>query len=197
MRLPLRLSAKGLELSEDEQALLRAAADKLTTFFDRVMGCRVTVSTPNRRPQSPETRPLTYTVRIDLTVPGDELVVRRQAEPELETAIQEAFRAAGRRLQDYAVRLGSAQPPEARTEPARGKVLRIMSWEGYGFLEAADGHEVYFHRNSVLHGGFERLEPGTEIRFSEEEGREGPQASTVEIARARKAGRGISRSRRR
>lgn len=197
MRLPLRLSAKGLELSEGEQAILRAAADKLTTFFDRVMGCRVTVSTPNRRPQSPETRPITYTVRIDLTVPGGELVVKRQAEPDLETAIQEAFRAAGRRLQDYAVRLGSAPSPEARTEPARGKVLRIMPWEGYGFLEAVDGHEVYFHRNSVLHGGFERLEPGTEVRFSEEEGREGPQASTVEIARARKAGRGVSRSRRR
>jgi cold shock CspA family protein len=33
----------------------------------------------------------------------------------------------------------------------------------------------------VLHPGFERLAIGTEVRFTEEAGEQGPQASTVAI----------------
>ena len=39
----------------------------------------------------------------------------------------------------------------------------------------------YFHRNSVLHGGFERLRIGSKVRFIEEPGEKGPQASTVTL----------------
>jgi cold shock CspA family protein len=40
---------------------------------------------------------------------------------------------------------------------------------------------VYFHRNSVLHGDFDRLSVGTEVRFSPEDGENGPQASSVQV----------------
>jgi cold shock CspA family protein len=39
--------------------------------------------------------------------------------------------------------------------------------------------EIYFHRDSVLHDAFDRLAIGTEVTFVEEEGKKGPQASTV------------------
>jgi cold shock CspA family protein len=45
----------------------------------------------------------------------------------------------------------------------------------------SDERQVYFHRNSVLHGDFERLAIGTEVRFSAEDGDDGPQASSVQI----------------
>ena len=51
----------------------------------------------------------------------------------------------------------------------------------FGFLEAADGHEVYFHRNSVLDGAFSLLAVGTHVAFAEEMGDKGPQASTVKL----------------
>lgn len=57
----------------------------------------------------------------------------------------------------------------------------LVPEEGYGFLETPDGHEIHFHRNSVLHPGFDRLEIGTEVRFAEELGEKGVQASTVAI----------------
>lgn len=41
-------------------------------------------------------------------------------------------------------------------------------------------HEVYFHRNSVLHGDFDLLAVGTEVRYFEELGDDGPQATTVQ-----------------
>ena len=45
--------------------------------------------------------------------------------------------------------------------------------ETFGFLEAADGHEIYFHKNSVLNDGFSHLVPGSRVAFFEESGREG------------------------
>ena len=52
----------------------------------------------------------------------------------------------------------------------------------YGLIHTSDGREVYFHRNSVLNGGFDQLELGTPVRFAEEMGEEGPQASTVQLS---------------
>lgn len=163
--------------------MIRTHADKLETFFSRVMGCRVTVSVPNRWPQG---GPLTHRVRIDLTVPRGELVVKRQAHVNLLDAIQDAFHVAGRRLQDYTRELPDGDPPEARSQPGRARVVRLFPWEGYGFLQTDDGREIYFHRNSVLHSGFDRLEVGTEVRYAEEEGDNGPQATTIEIRRRRR-----------
>jgi cold shock CspA family protein len=40
---------------------------------------------------------------------------------------------------------------------------------------------IYFHRNSVLKNAFDRLEIGSEVRFSEEAGEQGPQASSVTL----------------
>jgi cold shock CspA family protein len=45
--------------------------------------------------------------------------------------------------------------------------------ETLGFLEAADGHEIYFHKSSVLNDGFPHLVPGSRVAFFEESGREG------------------------
>lgn len=178
MQMPLKIVAQGLELTAQEAGIIRTHAAKLEKFFDRVVGCRVTVSVPNRWPQA---NPMVYVVRIDLTVPGEELVIRRQPQETLLDAIQDAFQVAGRRLQDYAGRLTTPEAPEQRERAQRARVSRLLPWEGYGFLEAPDGHEVYFHRNSVLHGGFDRLEVGVEVRFVEEEGEKGAQASTVEL----------------
>ncbi|MGE5721197.1 MAG: cold-shock protein, partial [Sphingomonadales bacterium] len=57
---------------------------------------------------------------------------------------------------------------------------RIDTSGEFGFLETDDGSEIYFHRNSVLNHGFAHLKPGSKVRYVEELGNEGPQASTVE-----------------
>ena len=48
-------------------------------------------------------------------------------------------------------------------------------------LANSDGGEIYFHRNSVTNGGFDKLAIGDEVRFvaQHSESAEGPQASTV------------------
>ena len=62
-----------------------------------------------------------------------------------------------------------------------GTVARLDPSGEFGFLESSDGHEVYFHRNSVVDDAFSHLAVGTRVTFAEEEGEKGPQASTVKL----------------
>jgi ribosomal subunit interface protein len=100
MKLPLQIAARGVELGSETEALIRQHAEKLDRYYDRIMGMRVMVEVPQRQMGEP----IVHNVHIDITVPGGEVVVKRQAHPELHTAIQRAFEAARRQLQEYARR---------------------------------------------------------------------------------------------
>ena len=64
---------------------------------------------------------------------------------------------------------------KATRRPADRTVKKLDPSGEFGFLEAADGHEVYFHRNSVLDGAFSRLAVGaSHVTFAEEMGEKGP-----------------------
>jgi ribosomal subunit interface protein len=100
MQIPLQIAARGIELGDETEALIRRYAEKLERYYDRIMGIRVMVEVPQRQMGEP----IMHNVRCDITVPGGEVVVKRQSHAELHTAIQRAFEAARRRLQDYARR---------------------------------------------------------------------------------------------
>src|SRR4030067_658036 len=117
-----------------------------------------------------------------MPVPGSELVVKREPHEDLYVAIRDAFDAARRQLEEHVRRQREAPKTEtAREAPAYARVARLLSAQDHGFLETHDGREVYFHRNSVLNGGFDRLKVGVEVRYTEELGEKGPQASTVAL----------------
>jgi cold shock CspA family protein len=81
-------------------------------------------------------------------------------------------------LQDYVRKLrGEVKHHEPAL--ADGKIERIFPYEGYGFILTDDNREIYFDANSVLDKPFENLEVGRKVRFFEERGEKGPQASTV------------------
>ena len=84
-----------------------------------------------------------------------------------------------RQLEDYARRQRLAV--KQHELPPHAKVSKLFPQEGYGFIETADGRDVYFHRDSVLHDAFDRLHIGTEVSFAEETGAKGPQATTVHL----------------
>lgn len=177
---------------------VREEAAKLDTFYNRITSCRVVVEIPHRHRR----RGYLYHVVVDLVVPGSELVVKREPslqgsirqtrEPknekhlevkaphkELRLAVNHAFKAAGRRLEDYVRRQRGAV--KTHEPPPRARVTTLVPEKGYGFLQTPEGREIYFHRHSILHGGFDRLSIGTRVSFVEELGEKGPQASTVRI----------------
>jgi cold shock CspA family protein/ribosome-associated translation inhibitor RaiA len=175
MELPVLIATRNITLAVSEEEAIRREARKLETFADRITSCRVMVETPHRRGNEG----VQYLVRIDLTLPGRELVVKRQPQAQLRTALQDAFDVAKRQVQDYVRRRRGFVKTYLPVDHAR--VRTLFQWEGYGFLEDHQGREIYFHRNSVLNGAFDRLTEGAEVRFVEEEGNEGPQASTVTL----------------
>jgi cold shock CspA family protein/ribosome-associated translation inhibitor RaiA len=199
-RFPVLISSRNTDPSTQTEEWIQEEATKLERFYDKILHCRVVVEVPHRHQRSGSR----YHVRIDLTVPGGELVVRREPSlhgsiqhtlgtrmakhlevrvphRELRQAIDDAFRAMGRRLEDYARR----QRGDVKThEPLpQARVSKLLPAESYGFLETPGGREIYFHRNSVLNEAFRHLKIGTTVTFVEEEGAKGPQASTVKRLR--------------
>jgi cold shock CspA family protein/ribosome-associated translation inhibitor RaiA len=202
MKSPLQITFRNLPPSDAIENSIRERASKLESFYDRIMSCGVIVEAPHRHHRKGKA----YEVRIDLALPGGELVINRApkrlraaklrlaeqpdkyiveghepskhaAHTDVYVAIRDAFNAAGRKLQDYARRQSLAV--KLHEIPDQGRVMKLFPEERYGFLETPDGRELYFHGNSVLHPGFDRLAVGTEVHFAEEQGEKGPQASTV------------------
>lgn len=96
MNLPFELIQKEISLTPAAADGVRARAEQLDRFCGRIMRSRVTVEGPSRHH-----RQGTYSVTIDLTVPGREIVVRKKAEANLDLALKDAFAAAGRQLEDH------------------------------------------------------------------------------------------------
>jgi cold shock CspA family protein/ribosome-associated translation inhibitor RaiA len=175
VRRSLQLVLRDISPSAAVEAYIRERAARLEQFHRGILSCRVVVEAPVRHHRTGGP----FTVRIVLKVPGGELVVDRQIGSDLYVVIRDAFDAARRRLEDYARRRrGAVKTHEAGLW---ARVAKLFPEEGHGFLETRSGREIYFHRNSVLNPGFERLEVGSDVRFVEERGEQGPQASTVKI----------------
>ena len=202
MEIPLHITFRNMPRSQAIEDNVREKVSKLECFYDRIMSCRVIVEAPHRHHRKGKA----YEVRIDLTVPGDELVInhspkrlkaaesrlaegpeatliethepsKHAAHADVYVAIRDAFNAAGRKLQDHARRRSGAV--KLHEYSPRARVAKLFPEEKYGFIETPDGREIYFHGNSVLQPGFDHLEVGAEVYFSEEQGEKGPQASTV------------------
>jgi ribosomal subunit interface protein len=100
MKLPLQITARNVSLSEAAENAIREKAAKLETFHDNTTACRVLVEVPHRH----KNHGMTYNVNIDITVPGNEIVVKREPNEDLYVAIRDSFDAARRQLKEIAAR---------------------------------------------------------------------------------------------
>jgi len=181
MQVPLQIDFQNMDRSDAVEARVRERVDKLEQFFDRITACRVTVIAPHRHHRKGKL----YEVRVDLDVPGKNVLVthagpKNHAHEDVYVALRDAFNAAQRQLEDHSRKV--RQKVKHHEEPTVGAVVRLFAYEGYGFVELPDGQEIYFHRNSVVDDGFDKLDVGDEVRleFVEGESADGPQATTVQ-----------------
>lgn len=183
MKIPLEIAFKGIEHTDEVEALIREEADKLGRVCSYMMSCRVAVE----RRQQHQNVGNPYRVRIDMTVPpGHELVVKREPSKgnmhdPLDIVIKHAFTSAARQLRKL-VELQRGTVKSHPDQQVTAVVHKLFPQEGYGFLRTVDTQdEVYFHRNSVLHDDFNRLAIGMGVRYAAEEGDKGLQATSVHI----------------
>lgn len=180
MNTPVQISFHNLPHSTVIETGIHEAVSRLEAIYDRIMSCRVIIDQPHRHHKEGNH----FQVRIDVKVPGRELVIKREpganlAYSELDAVIHEAFDEMQQQLEEFVHCLRGFVKTHETAPHAR--VARLFPEAGYGFLETFDGREIFFHRNSVLNGGFGRLLVGTEVSFVEELGQKGPQASTVRL----------------
>jgi ribosomal subunit interface protein len=180
MQLPVQITFRKMAPSPAVEAHIRERAEGLERYFERIMACRIVVEASARR----QHKGRLYHVRVDLTVPGREIVVKRDplehhAHEDILVAIRDAFDAVRRQLEDHA--RSARGDIKAHEIPSHGHIARLFKEKGYGFIVSSEGDEIYMHRNVVAGSGFDALSEGDEVRYTvhEGEGEKGPQASTV------------------
>lgn len=162
MKIPLQLTTRRVSLSETAVAAIRKKAAKLEALFDNLVSCRVMVEAPHRHKH----QGLLYNVRIDLTMPGRELVVKREPHEDIYVAIRDAFDAARRQLLSFARR----QRGDVKAHIGVPVAERVFADHGFGFHHSDDGRDVYFHGDGILGAELEHVrgrahdaeEPGSE-----------------------------------
>jgi ribosomal subunit interface protein len=189
MKEPLQVSYRDITPSDAIEAVVHERSAKLDRFFNGITSCRILVESSHRRRH----RGRLYHVRVELAVPGRVIVVNRAPQQhheheDVHVAIRDAFDAIRRRLEDYVRE--SRGFTKTHAEPAEGRIARLFLREGYGFIATSDGREVYFHRNAVLGELFDSLGLGTVVRFAEELGVRGPQATGVHVVSSSHDSRG-------
>jgi cold shock CspA family protein/ribosome-associated translation inhibitor RaiA len=181
METPVEIDFRGMSPVEHVRSAITAHVAGLEERFGRVTASRVVLKAPSERHHTGGL----YEVNVHLALPDGRAVnIGRAAKADerhadIMFAINDAFKRARRRLQDQVRRMqGLVKTHEATPI---GTVTKIDTAGRFGFLAAADGHEVYFHQNSLLGADIRKLAVGTRVAFAEEQGEKGPQASTVKL----------------
>jgi cold shock CspA family protein/ribosome-associated translation inhibitor RaiA len=172
---------QGLAAAPEIKEEIAGHVAQLEERYGRITACRVVVKAPGQHHHKGGL----YDVHIRLVLPdGREVNVQRtppadKRNADLVFALNDAFKHARRQLQDQVRRMqGHVKQHEG---PPAGTVISLDPLGEFGFLEDADGQEIYFHRNSVLDDAFSHLSVGSRVTFAEKQGDKGPQATTVRL----------------
>jgi len=96
MKLPVHIQFHGIEPSDALEASALEHAHKLESFAPNIMACRVSIDLEQKHKHQGHP----FGVRIDLTLPGHELVVNRVQNEDAYVALRDAFDNMKRQLED-------------------------------------------------------------------------------------------------
>jgi len=120
MQSALQITMRSIPHSDTLEGYIRQKAAKLENFYPHVVGCRVVVDIPHRHKHQGRM----FDVRLDITVPGGELVVNREADGDVYVALRDAFDAARRQIADY----GRRQRGDVKTHAEPPSTLGLV-WQ--------------------------------------------------------------------
>jgi cold shock CspA family protein len=181
METPVEIDFQGMAANAGVRDTIAKHVAQLEERFGRITAGRVVLKAPGEHHHTGGL----YEVNIRLALPeGREVNIDHTAQnderhSDLAFAINDAFKRARRQLQDQ-VRKLRGQVKHHDGSPI-GTVVELDPLGEFGFIETDDGHEIYFHRNSVLDEEFPHLVINSRVTYAEEMGEKGPQASTVKL----------------
>jgi len=151
---------------------IRKKALKLLKMHPFILHNRIVVNRPHHHKHKGNV----YQIRMDIKVPGKELVITKQpgvkVHPHFDpyVVVDDAFKAAEHSLQRYKEKNHDIVKHHAL--PLYGKIFKLK--ENYGYIESPNSAEIYFHENSLAEGvRFRDLKEGDTVHFivGDEEGK--------------------------
>jgi cold shock protein len=67
------------------------------------------------------------------------------------------------------------------SEKEQGTVKWFNGSKGYGFIQRAEGEDVFVHFNAIVGDGYKNLEEGQRVEFTVAQGQKGLQAENVVV----------------
>ena len=109
MKVPLQITFHGIDHSDAVEERIRQKTAKLEQLFDRITSCRVVIESHHRNTSNLHRKGEPFHIRIDVTVPGAELVVARDPKDphvneDIYIALRDAFESMGRQVREHAAR---------------------------------------------------------------------------------------------
>ncbi|HEX4046172.1 MAG TPA: ribosome-associated translation inhibitor RaiA [Gammaproteobacteria bacterium] len=98
--LPVQVTIRDIPTSSALETRVREKAEKLNRFYRRINSCRVVIDVPQKHKRQGKL----FNVRIDITIPGKELVVTHKLDQDVYVAVRDAFKAVERQLEEHAHR---------------------------------------------------------------------------------------------
>ena len=105
MRDPVEITLRGVPQSAALERYVVEQARTLDRQCDRVQACHVVVEALQRHRQ----QGAQFAVRLDIALPGTEVVVNREHGEDVYAALRDAFEAAGLQLKDHMRRQGRVE----------------------------------------------------------------------------------------
>jgi ribosomal subunit interface protein len=113
MKTPLQITFRDMDGSTALEEEIHKRAAHLEAYFDHIIRCRVVVAAPSQHHRQGQE----YQVRIELSVPGTELVAGdRGGNEDVYLAVRESFSTAERELKKYVERRLEAQQSRRVTQ---------------------------------------------------------------------------------
>lgn len=177
MKLPLQLTFRGMDASSAVEEAVRRKVEHLERFYGGITSCRVAVELLQKHQH--QGRP--FGVRIDLTLPGHELVASGEENEDVYIALRDAFDDMTRQVEDLARRQRGME--KEHPHALHGEVVRLDEEGGFGFISTPDGDEYYFGRDNLANARFDQLRIGSPVQFITQAGAQGPQAKRITVGK--------------
>lgn len=118
MKIPLQISSRKMTLSDHTVDVIKHKVKKLESFCDKIIACRIMVETPHRHKHHGSL----FNISIDISVPGADLVVKKEANQDIFVAIRDAFDAARRQIVQHFKRMKTKSPRHYRSSNKSGDI---------------------------------------------------------------------------
>lgn len=177
---PANITFRHLEPTDAVRDDINGRIAELEKFHPHVTSCDVVVTGPSQKHETGQE----HHVQVTVQVPGQKNIVvsdklgRSAATADLNLLIHQVFETTDRQLREHA-RVMNGLDVKHHPDIMHGIIDRLFPAEGYGFIKAENGEEVYFEQDNLTKGEWDKLKVDMKLRFRVGDGEKGLYAMNV------------------